>query len=102
MKSYKGRRRKEESGGGGGGGEGGCDESLMIGHLNVSNSLRDINEQERNKYRERERWGSAPLGMMTCHLFASEGRRYGNESRQRRPIFKLLLFINVLLLLIIH
>ena len=55
MKSYKGRRRKEESGGGGGGGEGGCDESLMIGHLNVSNSLRDINEQERNKYRERER-----------------------------------------------
>jgi len=36
-----------------GGGGGGCDESLMIGHLNVSNSLRDINEQERNKYRER-------------------------------------------------
>lgn len=43
-----------------GGGGGGCDESLMIGHLNVSNSLRDMNEQERNKYRERERWGSAP------------------------------------------
>jgi len=24
-----------------------CDESLMIGHLNVGNSLRDINEQEK-------------------------------------------------------
>lgn len=75
-----------------GGGGGGCDESLMIGHLNVSNSLRDMNEQERNKYRERERWGSAPPpGMMTCHLFASEGRRHGNANlrppHRRRQFF---------------
>jgi len=71
----------------------------MIGHLNVSNSLRDINEQERNKYRERERWGSAPPpGMMTCHLFASEGRRHGNESRRRLQFLRLLLLLLLLLL----